>query len=988
MVYDADGLPVIGAAVRVKGTSLGVATDIDGRYTIQVEKGQTLIFSFLGLETQEIVYDGQRTLDVRLKNDDKTNLDDVVVTGIFRKARESYTGAVSTVTKEKLQLYKGQNLLQTLRSLDASINIPVNNLVGSNPNAVPSMNIRGSSSLPMSVQEFNESTKQSVNTPLIIMDGFEISLEKLMDYNDEEIESINILKDASATAIYGSRGANGVIVIVTKQPEPGKMKVQAQVGINVEIPDLSSYDLLHAADKLRLEKLVGLYTIEDNPTKQFEYDRYYDERWRNVMSGLDVDWMSKPLRNGVGQRYNLRLEGGSEQFRWGTGINYNDTEGAMKGSSRRNFSGEITLMYTIKNLIFRNYTTISNTKGIESKYGSFQTYVDQQPYNNPYDADGQIVRYFDNLTHSGKVSNPLYDATLNSFDVSRSFEVINNFSIEWNIIDELRLRGQFGMSVNRSSSDYFLPAEHSYFNTSEYNSSSGNVRKGLYRYGTSSADRFDGSLTLSYSKLFVDKHQLYVGLDYSVAEHHNKTYQMEAEGFTNQDLHTLDNALQYKENGQPSGAPSTTRRVGFTGNVNYTYDNRYYIDASYRIDGSSDFGANKRFAPFWSTGIGWNIHNEKFLFGNPVLNTLRIKASYGETGTVDFSADNVITSFMYYTDNRYLNWSGAYLMGLGNPDLTWQKTRQLNVGLEFGLFHNRITATFDVYRKMTSNLLSAMDLPSSMGFNSYVANVGEVKNVGFETSVSAYLIRDPERELNWMVSGQLVYDKNEIVKLSDAIKEQNAKYAEQGSEVSNLFYEGRPQNSLYAVRSLGIDPSYGYEMYLDKNGNITRTWNAADKVYLGSADPKFRGNASTMVMWKGFTLNIAFGFHWGGKMYNSTLSNRVEVSTYDISEKNVDSRVLNDRWKQPGDAVFFKNFDNSSRYATSRYVMDDNVFEIQNISLQYKWDSPALKRLANLQSITFGVNMSDVAYFSSVKYERGTNYPFARALRGTVTFLF
>ena len=982
-----DGLPVIGASVRVEGSDKGAATDIDGRFTLNdVPDGSNLLISYIGMKTQTL--EALPNMEVLLESDSKT-LGDVVVTGIFKKSRESYTGAVSTIDKEQLNMYRGQNLIQTLRSIDASINIPVNNLVGSNPNALPQMNIRGSSSLPMSVEEFNESTKQSVNTPLIIMDGFEISLEKLMDYNDEEIESITILKDASATAIYGSRGANGVIVVTTKEPEPGKLKIQAQVGLNVELPDLSSYDLLNAADKLRLEKMVGLYEIEDHPSRQFQYDQYYDERLRRVLSGVDVDWLSKPLRNGIGQRYNLRLEGGSEQFRWATALKYNETAGAMKGSSRRVFTGDITLMYRVKNLIFRNYTSISTTKGVESKYGSFQNYVNQQPYNEPYDENGQLVRYFDNLTHSAQVQNPLYDASLNTFDESRDLGIINNFSIEWNILDGLTLRGQLGISADHTTSDYFLPAEHSYFNTVSYNTMMGSLRKGLYDYSTGDSYSFDGNVTLSYSKLFADRHQVYVGLDYSMAEDHSKLYTFSAEGYTNDDLSSLANARQYAENSAPGGSRSTSRRLGFTGNVNYTYDNRYYIDGSYRVDGSSQFGSNKRYAPFWSVGVGWNIHNEKALFGNKTLNNLRIKASYGVTGSLDFSASNVMTTYKYYTDSRYLNWSGAQLLGLGNPDLTWQSTKQWNVGLEFGLFQNRIKGEFNVYNKITNNLLSSMDLPRSMGFPSYVANVGEVKNVGYEASLTAYLIRDEKRDLNWMISAQLVYDKNKITRLSEAIKAQNELYLKENVEVSKLFYEGRPQNSLYAVRSLGIDPSYGYEMFLDKDGNITRTWNPSDKVYMGSADPLYRGNASTMLMWKDFTFNISFGYHWGGKMYNSTLRDRVEVSTGVIASRNVDARVLSDRWKQPGDAVFFKNFDNTgSTYATSRYIMDDNVFEIQTISLQYRWHSEYLRKVANLQTILFGLNMSNVAYFSSTKYERGTDYPFARNLVGTITFMF
>ena len=446
-----DGLPVIGASVRIAGTEQGAATDLNGQFTLDVKPGTALQVSYIGMKTQTL--QAMPGMEIILESDAKT-LNDVVVTGIFRKAKESYTGAATKIGGEKLKMYKGQNLLQTLRNADASLNIPMNNIMGSDPNSLPQMNIRGTSSLPLSIKELNETTKQNVNTPLIIMDGFEISLTKLMDYNDEEIESITILKDASATAIYGSRGANGVIVVETKQPEPGKLKMTAIAGLSLEIPDLTSYDLLNARDKLELERLVGLYESEGKPSQTLEYQKDYQKRLKDVLSGVDTDWLNKPLRTGIGQSYNLRLEGGREEFRWGTSLSWRDTQGAMKGSSRRVFNGDITLMYTYKDLIFRNYTNIGNTLSDNSPYGSFSTYVEMQPYYRPYDDDGRLIRYFPGLHKtSNTIQNPLYDATLNTFNKSRTLGIINNFSIEWKILPELILRGQLGLSTTRSTSD-------------------------------------------------------------------------------------------------------------------------------------------------------------------------------------------------------------------------------------------------------------------------------------------------------------------------------------------------------------------------------------------------------------------------------------------------------------------------------------------------------------------------------------------------------
>ena len=996
VISEEDGYPVIGASVRVIGSDIGAATDVDGRFTLSnVPAGAHLQISYIGMKTQTLP--AEPGMEVILQSDSKT-LGDVVVTGIFRKARESYTGSATVIGQEKLKMYKGQNLLQTLRNADASLNIPMNNALGSDPNALPQMNIRGTSSLPLSIDELNESTSTNVNTPLIIMDGFEISLTKLMDYNDEEIESITILKDASATAIYGSRGANGVIVVETKRPEPGKLKMTATAGISFEVPDLTSYDLLNARDKLELERMVGLYDSPGRPTTTMEYQQLYKERLRDVLSGVETDWMSKPLRTGVGQNYSVRLEGGRDEFRWGTSLSYKDTSGAMKGSSRRVFNGDITLMYTYKNLLFRNYTNISNTLSDESPYGSFQNYVDQQPYNKPYDEDGNLIRYYKTTAGSSYQSqNPLYDATLNTFDKSRSLGIINNFSIEWSILPELILRGQLGISTTRDTDDQFYPAEHSMFNSTAYSGVEGSTRKGRYTYGTGDSFSYDGRLTLSYTKTFKDKHQLYAGFDYSVSESKTRNYTFVAEGFSNEDLSFITNALQYEKGATPTGSEIVDRRIGFTGNVNYTYDNRYFIDGSYRIDGSSQFGSDKRFAPFWSVGVGWNIHHEKFMENVlPTISNLRLKASYGITGAMDFNQAAVETMYNYPAGDRYLNWSAAHLQGLGNSNLTWQETRETNVGIEFSLFDYRITGSFDYYIKDTEGLVSQMDLPLAMGFSSYYANVGKVRNRGFEASLSAYIIRDMERDFTWMVSGQLVYNKNKIVKLSDVIMQQNDEFLSSEGTVSNtspayLLYEGRPQRGIYVVRSLGIDPATGKEIYLDRNGNPTTVWDTRDRVYAGvdaTYGSPYRGNASTMIRWKDITLNISFGYQWGGQTYNSTLINRVELTNNEIGRKNVDKRVYEDRWQKPGDKTFFKGYGNDATYATSRFVMDDNWFDIQSVSLQYRWSTAKLKQATGLQSILFGVNMSDLWHFSSIKYERGTSYPFARNIQGSVTFLF
>ena len=280
-----------------------------------------------------------------------------------------------------------------------------------------------------------------------------------------------------------------------------------------------------------------------------------------------------------------------------------------------------------------------------------------------------------------------------------------------------------------------------------------------------------------------------------------------------------------------------------------------------------------------------------------------------------------------------------------------------------------------------------MDIPLATGFSSYMENIGKVKNTGFEVSVSGYIVRDTERKMSLMLSGKLAYNKNEITKLSDDLKRQTAEMLMEDVDMNTLYYEGRSQNSIYAVRSLGIDPSSGKEIFLDKDGEPTFEWKPSAKVYMGVSNPLYQGNAGVMFSYKGVTLNLSFGYHWGGKQYNSTLLNKVEVTPSTIKTSNVDNRVWSDRWMQEGDKVYFKGISNESTRMTSRFVMSDNVFSLQSASVQYDLNIPYLQK-RGVQNMRFSLNMSDLFYLSSVKRERGTSYPFARNVGLSISLLF
>ena len=660
-----------------------------------------------------------------------------------------------------------------------------NNLDGSNPNVIPDFQIRGTASMP-STNELTSSFVGSPNMPTFIMDGFEVTAEKVFDLDLMRIESMTILKDAAATAIYGSRASNGVVVINTKQPEAGKLRLLYNLDVSFNIPDLTDYDLLNAREKLQLEVDAGLYEGKfSNETMRLQ-ERYTRVK-EAVARGVDTYWLSKPLRTGVGHKHNLRLEGGGEGgFRYSASVQYNDVKGVMKGSDRKTFNGNVDLVYEFGSLLFRNSLEVGLSEANESPYGSFDQYVKLNPYWTGKDKKGEVMKELEetnDLFNPGPV-NPLYDATLDLVNQKKVTTITDNFAIEWKPWKDMTLRSRIGLTKTVGDGDNFKPAEHSDFK--DYTDDQ-IFRRGKYTYFSDKGFSYDWDITLSYSKIFADKHEVYVGLNYNLAQSESKSYTFTMEGFPQANLKMLSMALQYEENGKPAGSESVKRRLGLTGNVNYIYDGRYFADISYRVDGASDFGSDKRFAPFYSLGLGWNINQEKFMEGIAWLDRLKLRASYAVTGSVNFSAYQALASYEYFTGDRYRYWFGSKLMGLANEDLTWQETDKWNVGLELAVLSNRLRLTADYYRNTTGNLLSEMYLPLANGFPSYTANIGEVRNTGVELSAFGYLIRNTERNIIWSLSASMVHEKNEIVKISDALKAENEELEARGDPIRISF---------------------------------------------------------------------------------------------------------------------------------------------------------------------------------------------------------
>ncbi len=977
-----DGEPLPGVTILLKSNPKhGTSTDIDGRYSFSIPRGTkspVLVYSFVGMEPKELAVRKSSTMNVTLRENPET-LHDVVVTGIFRRNKELATGASTTLSAKELKQVGNQNLLQSLRTLDPSIKLVDNNLAGSNPNALPEVELRGANG----ITDLDANYTGNPNQPLFILDGFETTLQRVMDMDPNRVASITILKDASAAALYGSRSANGVIVIETLAPEGGRIRVNYAGDYAVVTPDLSDYDMLNAREKLQLQVDAGHFDATDNTNYNTLQD-YYQRLKRNVEEGVNTDWLTQPVHTVFEHRHNLRLEGGDNTVRYSINLTARNAPGVMKGSGRTGYEGGMFLSYRVKGLIFKNDLQLTYNDADNSPYGKFSTYTAMNPYQRPTDADGKLVKQFDKDApryFTGYNNNPLYDAGLNITDSEDYFNFVNNFSLEWNITDFLTLMARVSITRQTGETNYFLPAQHSSFaemgdpvsDPEEY------MRRGSFTWGTSKMFSVLGDINLRYGQSF-GKHSLYAVMGVNMSQTTSETRTIQAEGFPSQNMVDISFAKQYYKDSRPSSTYNINRLAGILLTANYAYDSKYLLDASLKYDGSSQFGSNQRYAPVWSVGAGWNIHKESFLEGG-VFSQLKLRGSYGVTASQNFSPYQAICKYQYNIAHQYAGIIPATMMGLGNNDLKWQQTKVINGGTDIGLFNDRLSFTFDIYKRRTTNLLASVTVAPSLGFPSYTENIGETENNGYEFSLRYMFLRDVSRRLYWSVNFSGNHNSNKITKISNAMKKRNEdiidKAYREGTTTPLLLYEeGNSVTSIYAVRSLGIDPSNGQEMYLTKNGIKTYTWNSADQVCVGDTRPDMEGVFGTSLNWGDFSFSANFRYSFGGQVYNTTLADRVENANL---YQNVDRRVYDQRWRKPGDVTMFKDVKDTSRTRqTSRFVQDNDYISCESISLGYDITSRKVLGFIGAERLRVTGYLNDIFRWSTVKQERGLDYPFAR----------
>ena len=972
-VYDENGDPMPLVTVQILGQTGGFITDSKGHFEFKTKNATERVrVTFMGYKAKAVTLRGGTPLRIDLEPDNQT-IESVVVTGFTKKDKKSYTGAQTTIKSEQLLSVGTKNLLQGLEAFVPGLQVVQPNNLGSDPNARPDLNLRGRATF-----------SGAANLPLFVVDGAIVDVEYIYDMDMNTIESVTVLKDASASALYGAKAAAGVIVITTKPISEGAIRVNYSGTLRLSMPDLSDYHLLTPQQKLQYEDLAGLYkaggaamaTSFDN---QNSLDLIRDRVVRMIQSGTNTDWLAKPLRTGVSHSHTVSADGGDKYVRYGLSLRYGNETGVMMQSARERLSGTFKLSYNRQGKFFASNTlTVNRSTSQDPSYGSFSNFSKQNPYQSPYDANGELLA---KLEHN--LDNPLYEASLGSFNRAGSMDFLNTTTAQYWIDRNLRIDGDFSFTTrNNYSRSFKSPLSYTFRNETDL------TKKGSMTENLGRGLSFLGKLMVSYNRTFFEK--LYVtsmagsSLESTTADNSSYT----SLGFYSDVLGHPNFALGYGGSARPSGSESLATAAGFFFNGNAIYDNRYSVDVVYRYEGSSKFGKNQRFAPFWSLGTAWNIHNEKFFEGNKNIQLLKLRASIGYLGNISFDPYQALTTYTYNNRINYIVGAGSVPLAIGNPELKWERTLSKNVGLDLTLFKNRWDLTFDAYQKTTDNLLLDVSLAPSIGAVTARQNVGEVENNGIEFQTRVVPIQT--KDLQWSLSLNYSYNRNKVKKVSDALKALNQKNLgvdslNRGTTPLPLYEEGESLTALKVVPSAGIDPATGKEIFIKRDGTYTFTYDPNDRRVFGDTSPWAYGSLTSYLMYKGFSLNANFGYSLGATVYNATLASRVEGTK---KEQNADRRVLESRWKQAGDVTRYRDIASTeSPYQTSRFIQKEYYFTLRSLSLAYETEATWVKKL-HMRRARVELLANDLFYLSTVKRERGLDYPFARSVEMSLRLSF
>ncbi len=936
--------PLEGATVRIKGITNQTLTDKKGTFALRTAQKLPLILDvqFVGYKTQEIEV-AYNNVNIRLQ-DEQTQLNEVVVVGYGTQRKTDITGSVASVSKNVLSQPAASfdNLLQ-----GAVPGVAVTQSSGA-PGATATIRVRGGNSISFG------------NDPLYVIDGFivynnnnyvntgasnGVGVNALSTINPSDIESIEVLKDASATAIYGSRGANGVVIITTRRGRKGGSEVNYSTYIGSQKVS-KKLDLMNAA---QWEALVNDINISDGKPKT------YSDSAINA-AGAGSDWQSAALKSGTLQNHELSISGGDEKSRFLVSGNYFDQGGIVVNTGFKRYSGRINYERNITDK-FKISANVFGSQSIEDKlfgntYGSIQftstsyaNLLQLSPTVPIYNKDGS---YNVNSPFSATPTNLLQDIATTT---NRSYltRILSNFSAEYKLVTDLTLKVTAGTDLINTKQNYYSPS----YDGSPAGGSTGYATKGYASVGSVMANTWINENTITYDHAFENKHFLTVLAGYTMQHEKDESAVASAQNFPN-DL-TKFNNLNYASTPVLSVSDAHEYELNsYLGRVNYSYLHKYNVTATLRADGSSKLGANNRWGYFPSIGLSWNASQEDFMKPlTPMLSSLKVRLSAGQTGNSEvppYSSLAALTPTNYYFNSTLV--TGVAPVQIANPDLKWETTTQYNAGLDFGILNNRVNFTFDAYYKKTSDLLLNVPFPLYSGYASSLQNVGSVENKGLEFSISSDNIKS--NDFTWRSTLVFATNKNKILSLGNGTSSYFP-LAPTGYVSPVIVAVGKPVGTFWGYNTdglltaddiskgspklTGVPQLQGDRKYVDTNGD--GVVNTADKHDLGNAQPKFTFGLSNTLNYKGFDLSFLFQGSYGNKIFNF-LQQKLELTTVNLNA----SATLLDRYSTTNPNGTMPRATNAPvSQVADIYIEDGSYVKLKNLTLGYTLPKAILSKI-------------------------------------------
>jgi TonB-linked SusC/RagA family outer membrane protein len=918
-----DGLPVIGATVLVKGTSVGTATDLNGKYTISADPGSILVFRFVGMKSQEILVGDRSVIDVTLELDN-VGLDEVIVVGYGSAIKRELTGAITKVETKGIAEVPVASFESAIQGKTSGVFIEQ---ASGKLGETVKMRIRGSSSVSAN------------NQPLYVVDGVPITAENLSSSGNQptspladlamtDVESIQILKDASAAAIYGSRASNGVVIIQTKRGKAGATKFDVQYTTGISEPS-NLVKWLNADQYLELfnESMENVSVdglVWDWLPKEDIWEMYVGPVWDD---GYDTDWQKEAFQKGSLNRINVSGSGGTDKTRFYAGLAYDDTKGILRGNNMNKMSARLNLdqQATDKfsfgmqmNVIRTEMERVQN----DNAFATPLQLVAQSPLTPVYDPEtGELNT--ETIYYNGLIS--LRDETNNQ----TSFRSLANIYAAYSIVKDLTFKSEFGTDI------YDMREKNFWGRKTITGGPAGEAQNRSVRVINYNWENY-----LTYVKALGVHHINLVG-GMSYQQSNSIGSDIIGKGFPTDDFTNIDNAAEVTSYG---GWEEATSYLSYFARANYKINEKYFFTLSGRVDGSSRFGVDNRFGFFPAGSAGWIITQEDFMAGvKDVLSYLKVRASYGITGN---SGIPDYAHLALYSGVNYAGRTGLEVTQLQSRELGWENTAQLDIGLDFGLFNNRLTGEFDWYQKKTTDLLLYRTLPATSGFEGVWSNVGELENKGIEFALHSNNLAG---KFIWTTDFNLAFNKNTIIDIN-------------GPEITpnsiNYVIEGQPIGVFKIVKYAGVDPDNGDALYYlsADNDETTNNYNLAEKQICGSPNPDLTGGFNNYFEFAGVDLNVLISFVYGNEIYNG---GGVYQSANGDWFDNQTADQMN-RWQNPGDITDVPQArlgDGNGTKVSSRYLSDGSYVRFRNINLGYTLP----------KSLTTRLNMTSVRVYLGVQ---------------------